>query len=94
MSQFDNIIFAILPIGAYKPRWFMKDVHMDPNEALMAFCDLKAKFFIPSHFGVFQLTDESYETQLEDYEKSIEQLKIDRRKIITLKVGEFTLKSF
>jgi len=93
-SKFDNIIFAILPIGAYEPRWFMKDVHMNPHDALMAFCDLKAKFFIPSHFGVFQLTDESYNTQLQDYENSIKELKIDQEKVITLQVGEFVLKSF
>jgi L-ascorbate metabolism protein UlaG (beta-lactamase superfamily) len=93
-SIFTDITFAILPIGAYKPRWFMRDVHMNPQEALMAFKDLKAKFFVPSHFGVFQLTDESYETQLLDYEKSIKELKIDQERIITLMPGESCIKKF
>jgi len=49
---------AALPIGAYKPRWFMKPVHMSPREALKAFDDLKAKIFVPIHWGTFDLADE------------------------------------
>jgi L-ascorbate metabolism protein UlaG (beta-lactamase superfamily) len=93
-NKFDNIIFAILPIGSYEPRWFMKDVHMNPADALMAFRDLKAKFFIPSHFGVFQLSDESYQKQLNDYEQSIKESGINEEYIITLQPGQFVLKNF
>lgn len=46
------------PIGSYEPRWFMKDNHMDPEEALRAAQDLKAKVFVPIHWGTFDLTDE------------------------------------
>lgn len=49
---------AMLPIGAYAPRWFMRDQHMDPEEAVRAHLDLGAKLSIGTHYGCFQLTDE------------------------------------
>jgi L-ascorbate metabolism protein UlaG (beta-lactamase superfamily) len=47
---------ALLPIGAYEPRWFMRDIHMDPAEAVQAHVDLGAARSIGMHFGTFQLT--------------------------------------
>ena len=52
------IDIALLPIGAYKPRWFMKPMHMNPDEALRAHRDLHARTSIAMHFGTFKLTDE------------------------------------
>jgi len=49
---------AILPIGAYEPRWFMSDQHMNPEDAVKAFLDTGAEFALAHHFGTFQLTDE------------------------------------
>jgi L-ascorbate metabolism protein UlaG (beta-lactamase superfamily) len=50
---------ALLPIGAYEPRWFMKDIHMTPAEAVQAHIDLGARRSIGMHFGTFQLTPEA-----------------------------------
>lgn len=49
---------ALIPIGAYAPRWFMSAQHTDPNEAVQILEDLEAVRAIGIHWGVFQLTDE------------------------------------
>jgi L-ascorbate metabolism protein UlaG (beta-lactamase superfamily) len=52
---------ALLPIGAYAPRWFMRDQHMDPAEAVQAMLDLGAGAAVPMHYGTFRLSDEAYD---------------------------------
>jgi L-ascorbate metabolism protein UlaG (beta-lactamase superfamily) len=52
------IDLAILPIGAYEPRWFMQSLHMNPADAVQAHTDLGSPLAIASHFGTFRLTAE------------------------------------
>ncbi|MDX2193646.1 MAG: MBL fold metallo-hydrolase [Gemmatimonadales bacterium] len=57
---------ALIPVGAYDPRWFMRPVHVDPEEAVRAWADCRAGLaadapppcFVPMHWGTFRLTDE------------------------------------
>ncbi len=53
---------ALLPIGAYLPRWFMSPVHMGPDEAVKAHEILGAKISIATHHGTFQLADDGIDT--------------------------------
>jgi len=55
---FPNIDIAMIGVGAYHPPLMMKDVHTNPEEAVQIFHDLKAKTFIPMHYGTFDLADE------------------------------------
>jgi L-ascorbate metabolism protein UlaG (beta-lactamase superfamily) len=53
---------ALLPIGAYEPRWFMSPIHMNPDEAVKAHQILAAETSIAIHHGTFQLADDGLDT--------------------------------
>lgn len=56
---------ALLPIGAYEPRWFMAAAHMNPAEAVDAHLALRSRHSVGMHFGTFQLTDEAIDAPLD-----------------------------
>jgi L-ascorbate metabolism protein UlaG (beta-lactamase superfamily) len=56
--RFPAIDWAMLPIGAYEPEWFMQPQHMGPEEAGRAWELLGAKNLCAMHWGTFDLTDE------------------------------------
>ena len=60
------IDLALLPIGAYEPRWFMRTFHMNPAEAVQAHLDLGAPESIAMHYGTFQLTAEGIDQPIRD----------------------------
>jgi L-ascorbate metabolism protein UlaG (beta-lactamase superfamily) len=57
-SRYSGIDVAMLPVGAYAPRWFMRPMHMDPEEAVQAAHDVGAPVMVPMHWGTFQLSRE------------------------------------
>jgi len=82
---FPNINYSLLPVGAYKPKFIMKDAHMSPMEAYKAFNILNANTFIPMHFGTYDLADEP----LGEPHRVLSGL--SNSKIEILKVGEMLL---
>jgi L-ascorbate metabolism protein UlaG (beta-lactamase superfamily) len=81
---------ALLPIGAYEPRWFMGPVHMNPADATQAFIDLQAKRGVGMHFGTFQLTAEGIDAPLHDLAIARAQAGISPNAFTALDIGETT----
>jgi L-ascorbate metabolism protein UlaG (beta-lactamase superfamily) len=79
---------AILPIGAYEPRWFMHDQHMDPAESVQAFIDCGAESALGHHFGTFQLTDEAIDAPLIALADALRATGIPAERFRTLRPGE------
>lgn len=77
---------ALLPIGAYEPRWFMRSQHMNPEDAVHAHRDLNAKLSIGMHFGTFQLTDEAHDEPLKDLQIAMNRNNVTNFKVLA--VGE------
>ncbi|HUR88089.1 MAG TPA: MBL fold metallo-hydrolase [Ramlibacter sp.] len=86
----DGVLFdvALLAIGAYEPRWFMKQQHMNPAEAIQAHKDLGAARSIGIHWGTFQLTDESLDTPPRDLALAREAMHMAPGEFSVLKIGE------
>jgi L-ascorbate metabolism protein UlaG (beta-lactamase superfamily) len=82
------IDLALLPIGAYEPRWFMQAVHMNPAEAVQAHLDLEASGSVGMHFGTFQLTTEGIDEPLRALEDARRAKGIPPSRFRTLGFGE------
>ena len=63
---------ALLPIGAFRPRWFMGPVHMAPAEAVQAARDLGAATSRPIHYGTFRLADDGESEPLQGLEQALQ----------------------
>jgi len=57
-TRFGGFHLAMIPVGAYEPRWFMKTMHVNTDEAVAAHIDLRARSSVGMHWGTFRLTDE------------------------------------
>ena len=82
---------ALLPIGAYEPRWFMSPVHMNPEEAVRVHLDLRPRVSIGMHFGTFQLTDEGINEPLRALEGARNAMGVTSDQFRTLDFGETQL---
>jgi L-ascorbate metabolism protein UlaG (beta-lactamase superfamily) len=84
---------ALLPIGAYEPRWFMRANHMNPEEAVQAHTDLSARQSIATHFGTFQLTNEGIDEPVESLRRSLAARRLEPNSFRALEFGETLLVS-
>lgn len=64
-QRLGSMRLAVLPIGAYRPEWFMAPVHMSPSQAVQAAIDLDASMAVPMHYGTFSLADDGEDEPVE-----------------------------
>jgi N-acyl-phosphatidylethanolamine-hydrolysing phospholipase D len=79
---------ALLPIGAYEPRWFMQAQHANPAEAVQIFQDLHCKFAIAVHWGTFQLTDEALDEPPRALAHALSHAALPNDRFVALAIGE------
>ena len=58
-EKYGEFELALLPIGAYEPRWFMKSYHVNPEESVKIHIDIRSRYSVAMHWGTFRLTDEA-----------------------------------
>ena len=85
------IDLALLPVGAYEPRWFMRPVHMNPAEAVQAHIDVGARVSLGMHFGTFRLTDEAIDEPLLALGRALDERGIPDSEFTTLDFGETSI---
>jgi L-ascorbate metabolism protein UlaG (beta-lactamase superfamily) len=86
--RYGPLRLAILPIGAYEPRWFMHDQHMNPAEAVQAFIDCEAELALGHHYGTFQLTDEPIDAPLIALDEALHSAGIPAEQFRALRPGQ------
>jgi N-acyl-phosphatidylethanolamine-hydrolysing phospholipase D len=86
--RFPGIDYAIMPLGAYHPRWFMHYAHMSASESIDAFEDLGARNYVPMQWGTFALGDEPVGYPAIDLRRTIESKHLDSSRFRIMDIGE------
>jgi L-ascorbate metabolism protein UlaG (beta-lactamase superfamily) len=81
------IKLALLPIGSYRPEWFMAPVHVSPAGAVQAFIDTKAQQAIGIHFGTFQQGDDGLFEPVTDLRKALHEKNIPENRFLVPQEG-------
>lgn len=87
-AKYGGFRLANLPIGAYEPRFFMRNEHQDPGEAVEGMKLAEADFAVGHHFGTFQLTDEGIDDPVIRLEAALKQQGIEKACFRPLRPGE------
>jgi N-acyl-phosphatidylethanolamine-hydrolysing phospholipase D len=87
-KEFGPFDLALIPIGAYEPRKLMSPVHMNPDEAVQTFIDLRAKKMIGIHWGTFVLTDEPMDLPPKRLHEVAAEKQLSKDDLWALKLGE------
>lgn len=88
-DKFGPFRLAMIDIGAYEPRWFMKGSHVNPLEAVFIFKDIRAERALAMHYGTFQLSDEAIDAPPHELREALEQEKVIADKFQALQPGQF-----
>lgn len=86
--RFGPFDLALIPVGAYAPRDFMRDQHVDPAEAARIHLEVGARVSVGVHWGTFELADEALDAPLSDVAHAREQANLPADALIMLRHGE------
>ena len=89
--RYPGIDYALVPLTAYHPRWFMHYAHMDAAESIRAFQDLNARYYIPTQWGTFRLGDNPAGFPALDLKRTIERQHLDPAPYLIMDIGEIQL---
>lgn len=84
------IRLAILPIGAYEPRWFMRDQHVNPEESVKILADCGADVALAHHWGTFRLTNEAIDAPLEALKAALGAAGVPEERFLVRRPGGVT----
>ncbi len=87
-ARYGPMDLSAIPIGAYEPRWFMKDSHMNPEEAVMTHRDVRSRQSIAVHWGTFVLTDEPLDEPPVRLKEALKNEGLSENEFMLLKHGE------
>ena len=87
-EKYGGFRLALLPFGAYEPRWFMRGQHQNPQEAVAGMSLCRAAFVAGHHWGTFQLTDEGLRQPVEALHAALDENGIARENFQALSPGE------
>jgi N-acyl-phosphatidylethanolamine-hydrolysing phospholipase D len=87
-EKFPKIDLALISIGAYEPRWFMKDMHVNPEEAVQIHEDINSRYSLGIQWGTFQLTAEPIDDPPIKLKEALVKKGIPFNNFETMKIGE------
>ncbi|MEH7082510.1 MBL fold metallo-hydrolase [Neobacillus drentensis] len=87
-ERFTSIDTVFMPIGAFEPEWFMAPAHISPEDSVKAFIELKAKSFVPMHYGTYRLADDTGPEALDRLLREWEKQQLPKEQLKVLLLGE------
>ena len=87
-ERFTSIDTVFMPIGAFEPEWFMAPAHISPEDSVKAFIELKAKSFVPMHYGTYRLADDTGPEALDRLLREWEKQQLSKEQLKVLLLGE------
>jgi len=91
-NRFGPMQTSFIPIGAYKPHWFMESIHISPEEAVQVHQDVRSQQSVAMHFGTFPMADDGMYEPVEALRKALEENEIQREQFRVLKEGEMLVR--
>lgn len=86
-ERFGGFDLSLLPIGAYEPRWFMREAHVNPEEAVRIHRDVRSRRSVAIHWGTFPLTDEPLDRPLAELAVARKRHRLAAEDFVTLRHG-------